>query len=128
MLRLYIVESRSETFTWDGRQSVGVAADGYTPLLYLHVLKLAAADVSTAEAWGFHYRPPWKPWDRNRRVGRWTLDDPKGDEPRWCFAAFNSPKAHIPGNKSLKAYDPLTTERNPVQPAELEGSGLGAGL
>ena len=128
MQRLYIVESRQRSFIWDGDESVGVAADGYEPLVYLHVLTLNEAEVAAARSWAFRYRAPWKPWDRTRRVGRWTLDDPMGDEPRWWFAAFNSPNAHIPGNKSLRAYDPLTTDRNPVQPVELEGSGLGPGL
>ena len=36
MHRRYIVESRLQSFSWAGQESVGLAADGYEPQLYLH--------------------------------------------------------------------------------------------
>ena len=115
--RTYIVESKSLVIMVNGTTSTGVVAEGY-PGLYLHAIQLEPNDVELGQAYLCQRRGPWQPVERHElHSGRWTTDTKaQAGEARWWFA-IKSPKAHWPGNKSLRAYNPLT--RNPRNPLPL---------
>ncbi len=114
-----MVESKLQVFSWRGRESRGVQADGYIGGFYLHLLALDSEWVEGGEAWVKIKTGDWTPWNRTEPwTGRWTLDSAAASGGAQWWFSVDGPKAHWPGVKTLRAYNPLdrkdSSRRNPL--------------